>query len=443
MKMHPAPEISFRTTGQEPTPGRHRECRRMLVGPWCNQPEEYPGYNGFVGWAGVAHLRSGRLMVTFTSGYWHGSLPCTNEMLKDPYFKELFETRRARFGGLVDLRAPRGGRAHLMYSDDEGKTWSVPETLADTECDDRHPCLLEMDDGTLLCTFFTGRMRPPSEMGTSKGSPLPSRPYFVYAMYMLSHDGGKTWTEPAPVDPVDDPVQGPTAPAIQLSDGSVLWLVGRSLDPAAPDCVGTGVYRSADRGKTFERIGYMGTDHVLCEPTIAALPDGRLVALARREGDISFSDDGGHTWTEPVVFGTEMYDPKLLMLPNGVLACIHGSYAKVPGNLRILLSPDGGRTWHGPQDNIGYSVDPDVYGYSGAAILPDGTIYAAYNHTGGHYAADARTAALWGLRVRVNDAADGIEILPAPGSPAAEGRSITGMGYIDNRSEDPELGEQV
>ena len=440
MSANPSPKVSFKKAGRDSSPGRHLDCRRMLVGPWCNQPEEYPGYNGLVGWAGAACSRSGRLMVSFTSGYWHGSLPCTDEMLEDPYFKELFTTRRARFGGLVDLRAPRGGRAHLMVSDDQGKTWSGPETLVDTECDDRHPCLLELDDGTLLCTLFTARMRHPSERSACQGSPRKNSMYVLYAKYMLSSDGGKSWTEPMVADDVDDPVQGCTSPAIQLSDGSVLWLIPGRHDPAAPDRPGTGVYRSSDRGKTFERISFISTDHDLHEPTVAELPDGRLVTLARRQGDICFSDDGGRTWSEPVTFGTEMFDPKLLMLPNDVLACFHGSYQAL--GLRVILSKDGGMTWHGPDDCYGYAVDPKVYGYSGATLLPDGTVYVVYNHTGGHYAADARTAALWGLRVRVNDTADGIEVLPAPGSPAAEGRSTTGLAYIDNRSEDPELGEQ-
>jgi len=285
-------------------------------------------------------------------------------------------------------------------------------------------------------------MRHPSERSACQAPPRKNSMYVLYAKYMLSSDGGKTWTEPMVADDVDDPVQGCTSPAIQLSDGSVLWLIPGRHDPAAPDRPGTGVYRSSDRGKTFERISFISTDHDLHEPTVAELPDGRLVTLARRQGDICFSDDGGRTWSEPVTFGAEMFDPKLLMLPNGVLACFHGSYNKVLGNLRVILSPDQGETWHGPGDLYGYSVDPDVYGYSGATLLPDGTVYVVYNHTGGHYAADARTAALWGLRVRVNDSADGIEVLPAPGSPAAEGRSTTGLGYIDNRSEDPELGEQ-
>ena len=59
----------FNIAGKDPDPDRKYVCRRMLVGPWRNQPEEYEGYNGFVGWASLAILKSGRWMVTFNSGY--------------------------------------------------------------------------------------------------------------------------------------------------------------------------------------------------------------------------------------------------------------------------------------------------------------------------------------------------------------------------------------
>src|SRR5579871_356701 len=51
------------------------ECRRMLVGPGLRQPKPYPGYSGFVGWASVIRTRTGALLVTFSSGYWHASPP--------------------------------------------------------------------------------------------------------------------------------------------------------------------------------------------------------------------------------------------------------------------------------------------------------------------------------------------------------------------------------
>ena len=64
-------EVQFKIVGTEPPADRYRSCRQMLVGPWHNQPEEYQGYNGFVGWAGVTRLRSGQWLVAFTSGTWH------------------------------------------------------------------------------------------------------------------------------------------------------------------------------------------------------------------------------------------------------------------------------------------------------------------------------------------------------------------------------------
>ncbi len=430
------PRVYFVKAGSEPEPDRHLACRRMLVGPWCNQPEEYPGYNGFVGWPGAACLQSGRRVVTFTSGYWHVSLPCSYEMLQDPYYDELFKKRRARFGGLVDLRAPRGGRAHIMHSDDAGETWSEPLTLADTEDDDRHPCIVELDDGTLLVTLFTCRLRGPQK--SDRGEHQCDSQYVAYSKYMRSSDGGKTWCALKAGYDVDDSVQSSTSPAIQLADGSVIWLITGRHDPDNPDAVATGVFRSADRGRNFELISFISTAHELWEPAIAESPAGRLVSIARRDGDVAWSDDGGGSWSDPQPTGVEMFSPQLVMLPNGVLACFHGSYQA--HGLRVILSPDFGETWRGPADSYGYAVDPKVYGYSAPMLLPDGTVYIAYNHTGGHYAADARTAALWGLQLRVNDTADGIELLPTPGSIAARGTEFTGLGYIDSRPEDPELG---
>ena len=77
---------------------------------------------------------------------------------------------------------------------------------------------------------------------------------------------------------------------------------------------------------------------------------------------------------------------------------------------------------------------------SSPAIGADGTIYVVYLHTGGHLPADARTEALWGLRVRVHDDAGGIDILPAPGSPAARGQGATDLKRLQTHGGDPELG---
>ena len=399
------PRTDFKVVGEEPEPRRFRWCRRMLVGPWCHQPEQYEGYNGFVGWAGVTRLRSGRWLLVFNSGYWHASYPWTDqierEIRKDKdCWRNILRWRQL---GMPEIRAPRGGRIHLMHSDDDGLTWSQPTTLADTELTDLHPTILELDDGLLLCTFCSDGL-----------------PDTVVSRHMLSHDGGQTWTEPMDSVPGNRGGFG-NGSTIRLSDGTVAWAIEVRTGHGEARRSGIGMFLSKDNGRSFEMASLIGPDRALCEPTIAELPDGRLVMLTRREGDITWSEDGGHTWTDLAPTGVEVFDPHFLVTPDGTLACFHGSYHRRPGNLRVVLSPDGGRTWHGPGDHYGYSVDPTVYGYSHPMLLPDGTVYLVYIHTGGHRAADARTEALWALRVGVHESADGIDILPAPGSPAARG----------------------
>ena len=51
------------------------ECRRMLVGPGVNQPDLFPGYEGFVGWKSPLRLRNATMLLGFPAGYWHASPP--------------------------------------------------------------------------------------------------------------------------------------------------------------------------------------------------------------------------------------------------------------------------------------------------------------------------------------------------------------------------------
>ena len=395
------PTVRFETAGSEPPPERFLTCRRMIVGPWVNQPEYYEGYNGFVGWAGITRLKSGRWLMTFTSGYWHGSTPWTQEIRSDPVCREAFEKRREI--GCPNIWAPRGGRAHIMRSDDEGLTWSKPDTLIDTPYDDRHPTVLELQDGSLLCTFFTGAL-----------------PKVVRSWYMRSTDGGAHWSEPKQF-PGESYGGFGNGSAILLSDGSVLCSVGGKVhEDGAHQSLN--ICRSVDNGESFEVVSFIEGVPGLSESPIAELPDGRIVLISRRTGPVYWSGDQGRTWSEPVEFGVEIFDPHFAVLAGGVLACFHGSYNG--RGLRVIVSPDGGSTWRGPKDKIGYAVDPSVYGYSHPMVLPDGTVYLVYLHTGGHRPHDARTEAIWGLRVRVNARADGIEILPAPGSRSAGGGNV-------------------
>ena len=266
--------------------------RTCIVGPEINQPDPFPGYTGMVGWSCPVRLRDGTLYVSFSAGYWHGSAPTPHR-----YTAEYLQTM-IKAGMPTDVDAPRGGRAMIAKSSDNGITWTRPETLIDTPYDDRHPSIRELSDGTLLCTFYTypGDLTGSRDLDPSKG---------LRVGFIRSFDHGRTWEQTAhrlpPVYLSESP--GHNAPVAELPDASVLQVVHGWYEPHRRGKSVIGVFRSADRGATWEFLSEIGADHPLCEPEIALLRDGRLMVIARDEGDVSWSADGGRTWTPPATVG--------------------------------------------------------------------------------------------------------------------------------------------
>ena len=379
-----------------PEQTRHLRFRRTLVGPGINQPQPYPGYEGFVGWSGIARTKSGALLVTFSSGYWHASPP-TGPAPLPADFAKLFRTLSGR--DLSTINAPRGGRAEFIRSRDGGRTWSAPEVMIDTPLDDRSPSPVSMSDGTVVASFFDYDGRGGARTGVIR-----------------SFDEGKTWEQSARFLTTPFAWTATDGPPLEMPDKSLLLAVYGGSGKGTKERSQFGVFESRDRGDTWKCIGTNQAADDLDEPSIARLRDGRLLMIARPQGSLAWSSDGGHTWTRPVSLPFRMYDPWLLTLKNGTLLCVHGSYHKEKHGLRAILSPDGGRTWVAAGPDYGFSIDPSVYGYSRGIQLPDGSIYLVYLATGGHKWDDARHESLFALRFRVLKGSRGIELLPAPGA---------------------------
>lgn len=370
------------------------ECRGVIVGPGVNPPDPFPGYGGFVGWESPICLRDGTWLVGFSAGYWHASPPTP---LRFPA-ATLEEYRR--IGMPAEIVAPTGGRAMLVRSTDQGRTWSRPQTLIDTPADDRHPSLLELPDGTILCSLFTYTSGDPQEA---------SRVYVV-----RSFDGGRTWEQEPRFLPTPFHAEETDGPMQLMPDGSVLMIVDGQRQPGGP--WEAAIFRGEDRGSRWSVVGTFWADHDLFEPGLARLPDGRLVAISRPEGDLCWSADEGRTWTEPVTFGLRLYAPSLYLLADGTLVCLHGSYAPDAPGLRVVFSRDHGQTWVAPAADHGFLVD-QAYGYGKAMELADGSLFVVYLSTGGHRPEDARANAIRCIRFKVRSDYRGIELLPAPCRP--------------------------
>ena len=378
---------------------RPENCRATLVGPGINQPDPFPGYAGFVGWESPVRLRNGDWLVGFNAGYWHASAPTPFR-----YPAKTLETYH-KMGLPANIVAPTGGRAMIMRSTDEGRSWSKPVTLIDTPADDRHPAFVELGDGTLLASFFT-YWGEPENRDWGKDSSLAVRVHFI-----RSFDGGHTWEKksrqlktPFLYDETDGPL-------VRLKDGSVLVAINGRATNGPPDQAA--VLRSTNRGKSWKLLSTIHASHDLQEVTVAELPDGRWVMMARPEGDICWSSDRGHTWTPPVTFGMRLFVPSLYVLHDGTLVCLHGSYAPGNGGLRVTFSTDGGHTWVAPAKDHGFLVD-NAYGYGKAMELPDGSMFITYLSSGGHRTQDAQSNSIRCIRLRIPPDHSGVELLPAP-----------------------------
>lgn len=296
----------------------------------------------------------------------------------------------------------------IMRSTDEGKTWSKPKVMLDTPDDDRHPAFVEPHgpDGMLICSVFT-------YPGAERAAYLQDPKLAHRTAIIRSFDHGKSWDKevirlPSPF--LSDETNGPM---IMLKDGSILLTVSgapKEGGPAQAAC-----FTSQDRGATWKLLSTIKADHNLDEANATQLSDGRLVMMARPEGDISWSSDEGRTWTTPATFGMRLYAPSLYTLRDGTLVCLHGSYVR--GGLRIIFSADGGQTWIAPAKDYGFLVD-NCYGYAKAFELPDGTLLVADQGTGGHTSADAKSMSLRLLRVRIRPDHSGIDLLSVAEEPA-------------------------
>ena len=396
-------------------------CIATLVGPGINQPDPYPGYGGFVGWVSPVRLRNGDWLVGFSAGYWHASAPTPLR-----YSPENIATY-LKLGLPANIVAPTGGRAMIIRSSDKGKTWSKPVTILDTPDDDRHPAFIELPDGTLLCTVFT---YPGVDNVDFKKNPALS----CRTAIIRSFDHGKTWNNgiirpPSPF--VSDETNGPM---VLLKDGTVLLTIDGTPENGGPTQVA--VFTGKDKGTTWqllstiktgnklqevtvskemdtEKSHIMAKEHNLDEANTAVLPNGQWVMIARPEGDMSWSNDQGHTWTEPVTFGMRMYAPSLYVLHDGTLVCLHGSYAPDHGGLRVIYSTDGGHTWIAPAKDYGFLVS-NCYGYAKAMELPDGSLFITDQDNGGHTTHDAQNMSIRCLILRIRTDHSGIDLSPAP-----------------------------
>ncbi|MHB8898056.1 MAG: sialidase family protein [Thermoguttaceae bacterium] len=327
-----------------------------------SQPDKYHG------WPTVARRSNGQLLVTCSGG---------REAHVCPF-----------------------GRVELITSDDDGKSWSGPRVLMETQIDDRDSGVLETAKGSILVTTFTSLAYVPTlkkaqtaEPGSKGAWPKPKldrwlavhnqlgeaeRQAMLGVWMLRSTDGGKTFGKPYRCL-----VNSPHGP-IQLADGRVLYL-GRNLWQGEP---WIGACQSTDDGQSWSRLAAIPARdgdsldgyHELHAVEAA---DGRILAQIRNHNKAgsgetlqSESADGGKTWSAPRSIGVWGLPSHMLRLADNRLLMTYG-HRRAPFGNQARVSTDNGRTWSEPVIISGDGTGGDL-GYPSTVELADGSLLTVW-----------------------------------------------------------------
>jgi len=320
-------------------------------------------WGDYEGFPGVCRLANGDLIVVFYAGRSHMGYPHP------------------------DL--PKNGRICFMRSRDGGKDWSEPETLFDSDWDDRDPGITQLKDGTLICAFSRatwyqkGRIEEVCTVRSFDGGiTWESEPARITAPWytedekqeVIQKAGPKATTDPVAME--IEAVCASNSPVRELSDGTlILPHYGFFGTYRKGIYYGSGLVRSRDQGKTWgdPSIVAPSSPADLCEPDIIELDDKRLLCVMRPAMAQSFSGDGGRTWSEPVdlVPFTRGHAPFLSKTRSGAILC---GYRELPiPKTSIIVSTDSAQTWSRP-----WLIDYPGGAYPNLVELEDGKMLCIY-----------------------------------------------------------------
>ncbi len=317
----------------------------------------------------ACRLQNGDILVVFYAGYGHVSLSADD--------------------------FPLGGRLCMVRSSDEGRTWTAPAILYDDEDDNRDPHVAQLDDGSIVCTFFSVAEKNHNRLKTyedPKNYEVERRDSGV--QIIVSHDDGKTWDTKARTA---IPGWLCSAPVRQLADGTCLLGLYRGDKATGLSIAGTA--RLTDRGRTWEAPVEIKAPRGVglnAETDIISLADGRLFAALRSFTDDMYyatSDDQGRSWSEAKKAGFPAHAPHLTRLSDNKIILSH----RLPMT-SIHISDDDTQTWQGP-----HSIDSCIGAYPATVELKDQSILIVYYTEGGGSAIRVR---------RFQIKPSGIEFLP-------------------------------
>jgi lysophospholipase L1-like esterase len=219
---------------------------------------------------------------------------------------------RAWNGSGPGLRPDQTGQLVLCHSDDDGLTWSIPQSITpQVKQPEWRLCLqgpgagLQLKDGALVL---------PAQFREANGTPR--------ACLLFSRDHGSTWTASPPAIPRDRPTS--EAQAEELADGSIL------LSMRDESRSGQRAWSRFDPKTMSWGEPWFSLPDPSCQASLLRHPDGSLLfsnpanSKARSSLTVRTSLDGGQTWSSG-----RLVDPRpcssscLSVLKDGRIALLY------------------------------------------------------------------------------------------------------------------------
>jgi sialidase-1 len=307
-------------------------------------------------------IRKIKDLIIYKDSLYYSAFP---SVVKRPDGEILVAFRRApdrRLFGQQDISHTDPNSYMVGVRSRDGETWSNESELifAHPFGGSQDPCLLQLKDGSLICTsYIWGLIRPDADsilhrkLMLVQGEAAYSPAFTFMGGYLVrSDDGGKTWVGPIYPPSVPSDIQvnvwGKPLPAYNRGalyegkNGRIYWAVA-AQNSDSPSRTSVYLMTSDDKGLTWKYISLIAIDKKVSfnETSIYETPKGDLVAFLRTAdmpGEyscIARSTDGGKTfqWQSLGFYG---YPLHALKLPDNRVLLTYG-YRHKPYGIRARI----------------------------------------------------------------------------------------------------------
>jgi sialidase-1 len=349
-------------------------------------------------------LQKVRDLVIYKDSLFYSAFP---SVVKRPDGEVLVAFRRApnrNYFGVREISHTDPNSYLVMVKSRDCVSWTKEPALifAHPFGGSQDPCLLQLRDGTLLCSSYTwGLIRTDADsiikqnITLHKGgkSYMPSFT-FMGGYLMRSTDGGKSWTGPiyppgAPGD-LQVNVWGKPLPAynrgamFEGKSGRIYWAVAIK-DANSPAKTSVQLLYSDNKGTDWQYASAVAKDEKISfnETSVYETPKGDLVAFLRTEGMadksacIARSTDGGKSfrWQSMGFYGLPFH---ALNLPDNRVLLTYGYRQKPYGIRGRILNPECTDYATAPEFIIRDDGGSGDLGYCWSAMLDKSKILVVY-----------------------------------------------------------------